>query len=431
MIGLPLVPLLSAALLVRVLTDDLSSPDSRHSGSLNLSGGIAVLFVLLAFGLLLRRRRGVWPTVVSALWLCTWTAVAVHTNGASAETLREGVREGSVLALAVIVYNASGEVTVPIATRLVQLAALAPALLALYQLATHTGMEVSHTIRSNGTFVDPNSAAMFFAIAVTASLWRYLDSGRSRSDALLTALFAAASVATFSLDGLISLLAMLTTLGALRPGPIRANLGPYVIAGLVVLIFLAIPLGTQRITKEASTRLTTVDHGRPDSTFAWRLHKWKTLLPEWEASPFLGRGLGTTTTGEATSTARYVGEPPHNEYVRYLVETGAIGLTILLGALYVLTRSLLRRRRALGFVEAGTLNAPTLAIAIIAGCLVNSLADNTFLNSPTCYATVLVVVAILGSPGKAARRAPTLSAVAHDVRRPSPTPIYEHPQATL
>ena len=65
-----LVLFLGAALLVRVLSDDLSSPDSRYSGSLNLSGGIAVLFVLVAVGLLSRRRHGVLPVVVAVLWLC-------------------------------------------------------------------------------------------------------------------------------------------------------------------------------------------------------------------------------------------------------------------------------------------------------------------------------------------------------------------------
>ncbi len=98
-VDLLLVPFLAVMLFVRVLTDDLSAPDSRHTGSLNLSGAIAVLFILVAAGLLLRRRHGVLPTVLVVLWLCVWTAIAVNTSGASGETLREGVREVSVVAL--------------------------------------------------------------------------------------------------------------------------------------------------------------------------------------------------------------------------------------------------------------------------------------------------------------------------------------------
>jgi O-antigen ligase len=402
----PLVLFLGAALLMRVLTDDLASPDSRHSGSLDLSGAIAVLLTFVATALLLRRRRGVLPTVAAVLWLCVWTAIAVSTRGASTETLREGVREGSIIALAVIVYNAHGAVTVPIATRLVQVVGVVPALLALYQLATHTGMDLAGTIRSNGTFAHPDSAAMFFAIAAAASLWRYLDNGRHPSDGLLMVLFTAALSATLSIDGMATLVAMLVMLGALRPGSVRVKLAPCLIAGLVVLAFLATPLGAHRIAKETSTSLTTAERGEPNSSLAWRLNKWKLLLPEWERSPLFGQGLGTTTTTEGGPENRFAGKPPHSEYVRYLVETGLVGFITLLWSLAFLIRRLLRRRRTPGTRAAGTLNAPTLAIVVVVGALVNSVADNTFLNSPTCYALALIVVAVMSLPGVETRPAP-------------------------
>lgn len=390
-LDLLLVPFLGVLLLVRVLTDDLSSPDSRHSGSLNLSAVIAVLLMLVAGGLLLRRRHGLLPTVLAVVWLCVWTGIAVGTSGASTETLREGVRELSVVALAIIVYNARGAVTVPIATRIVQLIGFAPALIALYQLSTFTKMH-----RAYGTFAHPDSAAMFFAIAAIASLWRHLDNGQRRSDALLTALFAAALVATVSIDGLITLAAMLTALGVLRPGSVRTKLGPCLIAGVVVVAFFATPLGPLRLANESSSSLAAT--GEPNSSVAWRLKKWKTLIPEWEGSPAFGRGLGTTTTTEATLENRFAGKPPHNEYIRYLVETGIVGLTILLWAVALLLRNLIRRRKIPGTLAAGTLNAATLAIVIVIGCLVNSLADNTLLNSPTCYAAALIVAAVLAYP---------------------------------
>lgn len=389
---------LGVALLVRVLTDNLSSPDSRQSGSLNLSGAIAALLILVSVGLLVRRSRGLLPTALSVLWLCVWTAIAVGTRGASAETLREGVREGSVVALAVIVYNAREAVTVPVATRLVQLMGFAPALIALVQLATHTGVNIAGQLRSNGTFAHPNSAAMFFAIAATVSLWQYLDRGRRRADALLTTLFAAALIATFSIDGVITLLAMLATYGALRPGPASIKRTPFVLAAIVVVAFFATPLGAHRIAQESATNVATVEEGNADTTLAWRLHKWKTLLPEWEGSPLFGRGLGITLTAKGAPGDKYTSRPPHNEYVRYVVETGIVGVVLLLWGLWALVGNLLRRRRVLVTLGAGTLNAPTLAIVVIAGCLVNALADNTLIDSPTCYAAALIVTAVLNLP---------------------------------
>jgi O-antigen ligase len=403
---LPMVPFLGVTLFVRVLTDDIGSGNSHHTGSLNLSGLIAVLIMLMAIGPLVRRQRGARPTLLAVLWLCVWTAIAVHTNGASAETIREGVREASVVALAVIVYNARGAVTVPVATRIVQIIGFIPALLAVYQLATHTGLDIAGQIRSNGTFVHPNSAAIFFAIATTVSLWRYLDNGRRRSDALLTTLFAAALLATFSIDGLISMLVMMMAFGALRPGSMRAKLGAFSLAVLVILTFLATPLGQERIASESETNVATAEHGVPSTSLAWRLFKWQSLLPEWERSPLFGNGLGTTVTSEATVANKLAGSVPHNEYLRYLVETGVIGLATLLWGLSLLIRALVRRRRIHGTLAAGTLNAPTLAIVIVVGCLVNAFADNSLIDSTTGYTAALIIAAVLASTDAGSRLAP-------------------------
>lgn len=400
-VDLPIVPFLGMTLLIRVLTDGLSSPTSRHSGALNLSALIALLITLVAIGLVIRRRQHVLPVALAVIWLCFWTAIAVSTRGASLETIREGVREISIVAIAVIVCNARGALSVSVVTRLIQLAGLASALLAIYQLITHTGILVVGHIRSNGTFVHPNAAAIFFAVAATASLWRYIDNGRRRSDALIATIYGVAIIATFSIDGIASLLVMLITFGLLRPGSFRAKLGSCAVAGVVVIAFLATPLGAERIETESSTHLSSA-RNTVNSSLAWRLYKWGTLIPEWEKSPILGQGIGTTVTTEGTSENHVAGFVPHNEYIRYLVETGVVGFTILLWALFILIRRLARQRRTFpGALSPGTLNAAPLALAVIAGCLVNALADNTFLDSTTAYAVVLIVAAVLTSVGRA------------------------------
>ncbi len=396
---IPIVPFAGLTLLVRLLVEGLSPAGSNHTGNLNLTGLIALLYILVAVGLLLRRRQGAWPTVLAVLWLCLWTVIAVTTHGESAETIREGVREASIVALAVIVYNSRGALSVPVVTRLVQLAGTLSALLALYQLATHTGLNVSGQIRSNGTFSHPNGAAMYFAIATTASLWRYIDYGRRRSDALFILLYAAATITTFSVGGLASLLVMLITFGALRPGSFRLKVGACAVAGLVVIAFLATPLGAERIAAESSTSLASAQtRGTANTSLAWRFYKWRTLLPEWERSPLFGQGLGATVTAEGTSENVTAGKVPHNEYLRYLVETGVIGLAILLWAAATLIRRLTRLQRT-----PDTLNAGVLGIAILVGCLFNALGDNTFLYTTTGYAAVLIVAAVLSSPNSAQR----------------------------
>jgi O-antigen ligase len=397
-VNLMLVPFLGMALIVRVLGDDLSGPDSQNSGTFNLSAAIAVLFIAVAIFVLLRRRRGLRATVPAVLWLLIWTAIAVNTNGASTETLREGVREISVLAVAVIVYNALGAVSAVTATRLVQIAGLVPAVLALYQLSTHTGRDIAGEVRAYGTFAHPDSAAMYFAIATTASLWQALKDGRRRWDALFVVLFSAALVSTFSIDGLITLIVMLVALGALRRDSSEAKLIPWALAALVAVAFFATPLGSQRLTNESSTSVRTAEQGKPNSSLAWRLNKWKLLVPEWERSPLVGLGLGTTVTGRRIPGNAFAGESPHNEYIRYLVETGIVGLAILGWALAILIRRLFRQRSLSVASHPGARGAARLAIVIIVGCLVNSFAESTFLNSPTCYAAALIIAAALSMP---------------------------------
>src|SRR5579871_348942 len=387
----PIVPALALALTVRVLTSEaISSRQAQHATSLNVSGVILVFFILLAIGLLLRRRRGVVLSAVLATWLCLFTGVAVMRHGTSAEMFREGLREISILALAVIAWNSHGAITLARAVRLVQIAGVGAALLAIYQLATHTGLNIEGEIRANGTFTHPNGAAVYFAIAVTASLWSYLDNGRRRIDAALVVVFAAATIATFSIGGLASLLVMLGVYGLSRPGSVRVKLAACALGLVLVGAFAATPLGAKRLENESSTSIASAEvRGAANTSLAWRFYKWRTLLPLWRQAPLLGQGLGSSVAAEATAENETAGKVPHNEYVRYLVETGLVGLASVLFGLAVLMRRLWRRRS--GRVD----NAACLALGVLAGCALNGLGDNTLLYSTTGYAAALILAAAL------------------------------------
>jgi O-antigen ligase len=409
-IDLPLVGLLGGLFAVRVFIDgSLTQHDARHSAALSPLGLIAAFFILLAIGLLVRRRQALWPTLAVLLWLAVATAVALSSHGASTVMIREGVREASMVALAVIVLNSGGALTASRVARILQIAAFVPALIALYQLATHTGVSVSGEIRSNGTFSHPNGAAIFFAIATLASLWHYVDHGRRRHDIVLGTIYGAATIATFSIGGVATLLVMLVAFGMLRPGSLQLKLGCYFAAAVVVVAFLATPLGAQRIANESSTRFTAArTHLIPSTSLGWRFYKWSTLIPEWERAPLLGQGLGATITSEGTSENAINGKVPHNEYVRYLVETGAVGFVTLICGAAMLIRGLARRRRLHGM-----LNLAAFGTAVLVGCLFDAVADNTLLYSTTGYAVALIVAAVLGtqiqpmSPSLDSRRAQT------------------------
>lgn len=405
-VDIPLVPLVGVALLARVLTDDLASSASRSSGALNPSAGIAALLILVAAGLLIRRRRGIWTVAAICLAIGLWTGTAVMAEGASTLTVREGVRELSIVALAVIVFNSRGVLDVKAVGRIVQVAGAVAALIALQQVATHSGENIGGAIRAHGTFVHPNAAAVYLAIAAVVSLWLFLEQGRRRLDLGFTCLFAAACISTFSLDGFATLLVMVATLGLLRSGSQRLRLGILALVPLLLVIFLATPLGSERLASESTSEIGAVHkRGSADnSSLAWRFAKWESLIPEWEQHPLAGRGLGTIVSEQEPAFGGTGSVLPHNEYVRYLVETGAIGIFfVLLGLLALIRR--LRRGRRFG----PTRNVAALGIALLTGLMVNALAANTLLYTPPAYAAAMLLAAVLAAissaPGAGARGA--------------------------
>ncbi len=404
-VDLPLVPLLGVVLFARVLTDNMASETSRHSASLNPSAAIAGLLILVAIGLLVYRRKGLIPALAIALGLGVWMAVAVHTEGASAVTVREGVRELSIVAVAVIGYNARRALDIPTVARIVQVAGVIAALLAIFQLATHSGVSVGGDVRSNGTFAHPNDAAVFFSIAAVASLWRFTDAGRRRLDIVLAGVFALATLSTFSIDGFLTLLVMIAAFGMLRPGSRRLKVRAAALVGVLGLAFLLSPVGSERLASESSAEVGAQAHRGSGSSLSWRIYKWETLIPEWERSPYLGKGLGTTVTTEATAQSTTAGNLPHSEYVRYLVETGIVGFAALAAGMVMLTRRLNRGRR-LG----GAQSAAILALALIAGLLVNALAANTLLYTPAAYAAALIIGVSLRTVNAERRRSKPLVA---------------------
>ncbi len=306
------------------------------------------------------------------------------------------MREASIVAAFMIVYNSRGALSVAVVTRIVQLIGTASAIVALYQFATGTGMLIGGELRAHGTLVHPDAAAVFFAIAATASFWRYFELGRRRSDLLLGAICAAGTIVTFSLAGLGGFLVMLAVLGAMRPAPLQAKLQAAALAALILAAFLATPLGSERISEATSTKIST-ESQLNNSSLGWRFHTWGVLIRDWQKDPLIGKGLGISER-EGTAEQQSEVNVPHNEYLRYLVDTGVIGILLLGLGIAALIRALLARLRSFGPSGAAARSAAALALAIVAGCLVDALASNTFSNTTNGYAIAMIVAAALCLP---------------------------------
>lgn len=73
------------------------------------------------------------------------------------------------------------------------------------------------------------------------------------------------------------------------------------------------------------------------NSFTWRTVHWKLLIDEWRKEPLLGYGLHTSSDFISPWD-----EEPHNDYIRFLVETGLVGLFVFLGFLGIVGNKLIK-----------------------------------------------------------------------------------------
>jgi hypothetical protein len=385
--ALPPVPVVGGLLLLRVLIDGASAGSTRGSATFDLSALVAAALIVLAIGLFARNRQALRPVLAASAAIAVWTGIAVLNDGASTVTVREGVREASILAVAVIVLNSRRRLDLAVCVRIVQVAGTIAAGVAIVQLLAHTGADVYGQIRADGTFSHPNDAAFYFGLATVASIWRFVQCGRSRLDALLAGIFAVACVSTFSFTGVGAMLVMTIAYALFGGSSRRSRLLVLAAAAALVAAFLLTSVGSERVSSEAAGGIGGTE---TSSSANWRLDRWNLLLHEWTKAPVVGTGLGATTT-DASEDGPIDHQLPHNEYLRYLVETGVIGIAVLalgLGLLVI-------RFRRLGRMPGGR-SAAALGGAILFGLVADAAAANTLLYTPAAYAAALLLAAAIG-----------------------------------
>jgi O-antigen ligase len=139
-------------------------------------------------------------------------------------------------------------------------------------------------------------------------------------------------VSSKSLFGLMMLATFLVCLIAPRLSV------PNLIGGIVLFVLVMGLFGSSEFGQERLGSIAQTPLGNPDidiwraillsagdgNSFNWRIAQWTYLLEQWQNFPILGFGLGTSTYVSTN------GLPPHNDYVRALVEGGIVGLIIYL-----------------------------------------------------------------------------------------------------
>ena len=181
--------------------------------------------------------------------------------------------------------------------------------------------------RIRGTLGHANGLATYLLLFMSLTWWKLSRAKKRWPWLLLMGLLAFFFVSAKALFSLMMLAVFVFVLIAFRASLVNL-IGGVFLFSLVIVLFLSTEFGQGRISSIANTPILNPDieisraillSKRDYNSFNWRISQWSYLLGAWQNYPYLGYGLGTSIR---VSTNRLM---PHNDYVRALVEGGAVG----------------------------------------------------------------------------------------------------------
>lgn len=376
-------------LVIRNLTD--ATATTPIVAGLN-AGAIVGLVVIGAVCALLVGRyatktpiRGLPIAIVVTGFIVYWSGVGYLQYGVNQSLMRELVRMLSIVAVAVIAANSDRSVNGSKIGMIVVVAALIPAFLVINEALQNWQEMVGGGLRPRGTMSHPNAAAILFGIATPIAVWKATYDRSGVRYLWAAGLLCFAVLLTRSMGGLAQLVVGMLTLGMIQSGrPIYR----FALVGAVVtlaLFFILDPLGISRVDELQSTQFSvqaaeseeTVDN----NTLEWRLVNWARFLDVWQESRLMGWGLGSTDEIIAP-----LGHLPHSDPIRYLVETGILGVSLIaIGYFAVVNRLLLLSRVGPNASLAGA------TLAVVAGVCTHSLVTHVSFNTAPAYVLAALV----------------------------------------
>ncbi|MBI1388001.1 MAG: hypothetical protein GC154_06095 [bacterium] len=330
------------------------------------------------------------------LCLLPWALVPMLGHGVErAAGLREWLRLLSYLPLIWLgVHEAAGGRARALILAIAA-SAVVPAITGAAQGIFHTSPVIQGLHRIRGTFVHPNPFSFYLLTAAAAAYWLWRTERRKRWAAALAALLAVL-LATFSLTGLGMLGVWMAAVAWGEGGAARWS----VIALGVMLIAGILATDTGRTRLAGLTRWDNLDEiertQRVTGSHTWRLLNWRYLIREWKKQPVFGYGLASIPRVNPNINKQSgVGHDAHNDYVRYLVETGAVGLTLWLTMLAGVGAVLYRAWRKARAPDIRRLSL--IGLALFCAWAAGSLNDN--LISATAYQYPLWLMMAMAAGG--------------------------------
>jgi O-antigen ligase len=194
------------------------------------------------------------------------------------------------------------------------------------QIFFQPDLHISGGHRIYGTLAHPNVFSLYLVLLMSVILWK-LKFSRLKLPwlgAIVILLFAL--INTFSISGLV-MLTVFISLFVYIEFEMKYRIIILLFFIIFIVIFINTEMGEKRIgsLKRMPPLMVIVNDEIVTNSFAWRIVNWKLLFEKWTDKPFLGYGLNTSSIINPWHMAA-----AHNDYLRFLVELGLIGLSIYL-----------------------------------------------------------------------------------------------------
>ncbi len=397
-----------AVLAVRPSLDVLT--DVRFdSGPMRINAAALVGFFLLATGFAWligigkdeRRHIFTYPfTILLLLWVCLllpWGLFSPELNGAPRTVAtREWIRLLTVIPLFTVLFHLTRREGAGRLLGSLFVSLCIPALFGIYQWLFHQGAIIQGAHRIQGTFDHPNPFSFYLVLTIGLTLWKIRWTDRRIPWCALLVLEMGLLGATFSFTG-AGMFGVMIVVFALGESHRRRKIALALIV-VFTLLFLATPTGRQRIiTVTQWDNLDEIERtGRETSSMVWRLLNWRFLVRTWKHQPWLGYGLNSSPTVNPNRKFNRTGpgQDPHNDYVRFLIDTGIIGEAMWLGLLTAIGLSLRRAYRTASTPECR--HFVLTAGALYAAWLAGSFNDNLIAATAYQYSLWAVFAAAMG-----------------------------------
>ncbi|MCX8011583.1 MAG: O-antigen ligase family protein, partial [Desulfobacterota bacterium] len=254
---------------------------------------------------------------------------------------------------------------------------LAPLSAGICQIVTHTGWkDPVGIVRIYGTFAHPNAFAFYLIFFLGLTFWKYQFSHRRLLWLGLVIIQLICFLHTFSLTGHI-LLGILF-IGILIKKEVSGKLLITIVAIVYILLLINTAPFQKRIEQlkhinlkarkgvienKAKKDLTkgigseknsiisrkVIKNKVKEDSFTWRIANWQELIFLWEKKPLVGYGLNSTIlinpVKQWKDGQKGLGHLPHNDFIRYLVETGVVGFILYIGFVLIVGGTLFQQYR--------------------------------------------------------------------------------------